>query len=114
MRQFLNKLVRDKVPEIIRKSGRCAATRVLDDHEYLMALQAKLDEEAKEFRQTKSLEELADILEVLRAITSSLGTDLNELERLRIKKHFERGGFEQRVLLMYTDTESEHFSSCHI
>lgn len=104
MKNVLNKLVRDKVPKIIRDTGRDVAIRVLEDHEYLSALQAKLHEEAKEFEQTKDIEELADILEVIRAIALTVGVDLLELERLRAEKYSERGGFEHRVFLTEVTT----------
>ena len=57
-----NKLVRDKIPQIIEKSGAVPVTRILDREEYLTCLEAKLDEEVREFHESKAMEELADIL----------------------------------------------------
>lgn len=94
-----NKLVRDKIPEIIEKSGKSCETEVLSDIEYLNMLDVKLEEELKEYYQDKSLEELADLLEVIFAITEARGYSIAELEKLRQKKANERGGFMQKILL---------------
>lgn len=68
-----NKLVRDKIPEIIEKSGKKAITRTLTQEEYLMELDRKLNEECAEYQADKSLEELADMLEVMYAIAEARG-----------------------------------------
>jgi predicted house-cleaning noncanonical NTP pyrophosphatase (MazG superfamily) len=62
-----NKLVRDKIPEIIDSSGKTCTTEVLDDEEYIRFLDAKLDEELTEYHKDQNIEELADLLEVIRA-----------------------------------------------
>jgi len=93
------KLVRDKIPELISKDGRQPHTHIADDAEYWTALKDKLTEEVREFLQSDSPEELADILEVVHAICDFKGLDFDELERLRIKKASERGGFGQRIIL---------------
>src|ERR1700679_4294977 len=64
-RKVYNKLVRDKIPEIIRADGKKLKTRVLSDEEHLEALLAKVEEELKELREAKNVEELADLHEVL-------------------------------------------------
>ncbi len=98
-----NKLVRDKIPEIIRLEGRCPVVRKADEQEYWHKLVEKLAEEVHEFARAENIderkEELADVLEVVRAIACHLKCDENELEVLRIKKAEERGGFEGRVIL---------------
>lgn len=94
-----NKLVRDRIPEIIIKAGKEPITSVLTDEEYIKMLDKKLNEECAEYQADKNIEELADMLEVIIAITKVRGYSLNELERIRAEKADKRGGFEQRILL---------------
>ena len=96
----LQKLVRDKIPEIIRNSGYEPVTRVLDDGEYVAELQKKLDEEVAEYHESKSLEELADILEVVYALCEAQGKNVSELMDVYEKKHEERGGFKEKIFLI--------------
>ena len=92
-----DKLVRDKIPEIIASEGKEAIIRILDDQEYKVYLEKKLDEEVAEFHESKSLEELADILEVVYALIHVYGSESVYLTRLR--KLVERGGFTKKILL---------------
>ncbi len=94
-----NKLVRDKIPEIIKASGKDCNTEILPDNKYIEMLDKKLVEECDEYLESKSLEELADILEVLRAITTARGYSLDELEKIRKDKAETRGGFNDKILL---------------
>ena len=94
-----NKLVRDKIPEIIENSGKKTITTVLNDEEYLTELDRKLNEECAEYQQDKSIEELADMLEVIYAITLARGYSVGELEQVRREKAENRGGFNDRILL---------------
>lgn len=94
-----NKLVRDKIPEIITSDGKRATTRILSDEEYLQELDRKLKEEVAEYDADKSLEEMADVLEVLYAIAVARGYSLGELEVLRQRKASERGGFSKKIYL---------------
>lgn len=95
-----DKLVRDRIPEIIAERGGEARVRVCaDDEEYLARLVAKLREEVDEFDRDRNAEELADILEVIKALCLRLGFDLREVEALRAKKAAERGAFEKRLIL---------------
>ena len=96
---FYNKLVRDKIPEIIEKGGEVPNTCILDDAAYLRHLEAKLDEEVGEYHRDKNLEELADILEVVYALADSIGSRDALLEIYR-NKHDARGGFEKRIFLI--------------
>ena len=98
-----NKLVRDKIPEIIQENGGRAEIRVLSDEEYRRYLEMKLDEEVGEYHLEKNIEELADILEVLYALASSVGSSREELETVYNKKHEARGGFEKRILLISSE-----------
>ena len=94
-----NKLVRDKIPEIIESAGKTCVTVHLSDDEYIRCLDAKLDEELAEYHMDQNIEELADLLEVIRAAAIARGYSLEELERVRAEKAAERGGFEKRILL---------------
>ena len=95
-----NKLVRDRIPEIINGSGKTCDIRILSDEEYLQRLDAKLDEELAEYQESKSMEELADLLEVVRAVAAARGSSMEQVEGIRQRKARERGGFEKRILLM--------------
>lgn len=95
-----HKLVRDRIPEIIEKSGKTCVTRTLTEEEYLAMLDAKLDEELAEFHEEPSIEELADLLEVMRAYVCARGWTVDELERVRRRKASERGGFAARIELV--------------
>ena len=95
-----NKLVRDKIPQIIEDSGCTPHIRVLDQEEYTLRLEEKLDEEVQEFHRDKNAEELADILEVVFALAKSLGCSREEVLKLCDTKHDARGGFEKRIFLI--------------
>ncbi len=101
--KVMNKLVRDKIPEIIEADGRTCKTHILSDEEYLSALEEKLNEEVAEYQKDKNLEEMADVLEVLQAICIARGYTLEELEALRKKKADDRGGFSEKIFLESTD-----------
>ena len=94
-----NKLVRDRIPEIIEASGRKCITQVLPDDAYIQALDAKLNEELAEYQQSKSLEELADLLEVMGAVVKARGYTWDDLTRVRKEKRACRGAFDQRIFL---------------
>ena len=94
-----NKLVRDKIPYMIENSGNFCATEVLQQDAYVQKLEEKLQEELAEYLQSKEAEELADLLEVLRALVKARGMSWEELEQLRIQKQNIRGGFSKRILL---------------
>ena len=95
-----NKLVRDRIPEMIRAQGETPHTRILEQEEYLRHLEAKLDEETGEYHRDKNAEELADILEVVFALAEAIGCTKEELLEIYRKKHDARGGFHSRVLLI--------------
>ena len=94
-----DKLVRDRIPEIIAASGKTCTTAILSSEEYLRMLDAKLKEELAEYHQDQNVEELADLLEVIYAAAKARGCSAAELEQIRAKKAAERGGFEKRILL---------------
>lgn len=101
--KIYNKLVRDKIPELIESDGRKCVAHTLSEKEYIAALETKLYEEVAEYQADKNLEEMADVLEVLRAICIARGYTLEKLEQLRAKKAAERGGFEGRIFLEYVE-----------
>ena len=96
---YYNKLVRDKIPEIIEASGKTCETGILSDEEYLQMLDKKLDEELAEYHHEQNIEELADLLEVLYATVKAKGYSIEELEQVRVEKQKKRGSFDKRILL---------------
>ena len=99
----VNKLVRDKVPGIIMDNGEMPSFRILDDDEFLEALNNKLTEEVEEYQRSKSLEELADILQVICTISEIIGSGKRELEYLKDEKAAERGAFKSQIFLESVD-----------
>lgn len=99
-----NKLVRDRIPQIIEQSNKKFTTRTLEPSEHLTEIKKKLEEEVQEFQETTNaqdaLEELADILELIHAALPIHGATYEELEKIRIAKKEKRGGFEQRIYLL--------------
>ena len=93
------KLVRDKIPDIIEKDRKQCVCSILSDEDYLLMLDQKLNEELQEYQESKSMEELADLLEVIRAVVLARGSSMDEVEQIRIQKAEKRGGFAKRILL---------------
>ena len=100
-----NKLVRDKIPEIIEKAGKTPVTHILSEEEYMTELDKKLNEECSEYQADKSIEELADMLEVMYAIAVARGWSVSELEAVRREKAEKRCAFEKRVFLEMVDDD---------
>ena len=94
-----SKLVRDHIPEMIELAGKTCIVEILVDARYLEMLDAKLNEELAEYQESKSLEELADLLEVMQAVVQARGWTREELDQVRQEKAAERGGFEKKILL---------------
>ena len=94
-----DKLIRDKIPEIIEQSGKKCIVEVMDNDTYIEYLDQKLNEELAEYQQDKSIEELADLLEIIYAVVAARGYSVEELERLRLEKAEKRGAFEKKLLL---------------
>lgn len=96
-----NKLVRDHIPEIIEQNGKTAVFRMIEDKdEYNRYLEKKLDEEVEEFHNSKSIDEIADILEVITAIMKARGIDPHYVDMRRRMKSAKRGKFDKRILLI--------------
>ena len=98
-----NKLVRDKIPEIIAgDNGKTCETRILSDEEYLRELNTKMQEELKEYLESGEVEELADLEEVLRGILDVTGVPYEEFEKIRNAKVEKRGAFKEKIFLIST------------
>jgi len=99
-----NKLIRDKIPQIIKNNGKTTTTRILPEDEYITEICKKTQEELTEYLEadTKAhkLEELSDLLELINALAEYEGTTLEEINNIRKKKAEERGGFSDRVFLI--------------
>ncbi len=106
MEKIFRKLVRDRIPEIIEGNGETAVTRILDEEEYRKELYRKLLEEGQEVVSSKNssetLEELADVYEVLRAIASLEGKNMKDVEDIANQKKKKRGAFQKRIFLEKT------------
>ena len=94
-----NKAIRDKIPEIIKESGKNCNVKKLDDSEFLVQLEKKLVEELAEYQESKNVEELADVLEVIYRISNLKGFDL---DKARLEKIEKRGKFEKNLFLIDT------------
>ena len=97
-----NKAIRDKIPEIIQKDGHSCNVKTLSDEKFLEHLEKKLSEEITEYQNDKNPEELADILEIIYRIAQLKGVSKEKLEKIRIKKSEERGGFDKNLFLIDT------------
>ena len=99
-----NKLVRDLIPNIIEKTGKKFSTRILDYDEYVKELRKKSQEELQEYLESKddesAIEELADLLEIIHALSKCHGADMDKVEEVRVKKAAKRGGFEDKIYLI--------------
>ena len=99
-----NKLVRDKIPEIIKNNGaKSVNTKILNDEEYLESLNTKLVEELNEYLSSGEIEELADLEEVLRAILDAKKTSYQDFEQIRQNKVNKRGAFKDKIFLESVD-----------
>ena len=95
-----NKVVRDKIPEIIAESGKKSNIKQLDDTSFLAELEKKLTEEVKEYSESKDVEELADLLEVIYRISELRGVSSDELDKIRKDKAEKRGKFDSNLFLI--------------
>lgn len=100
MKKTYNKLVRDRIPQIIEQSGKRCRVEVLSEEDYLRMVDAKLDEELAEYHADGSVEELADLLEVIYAAAVARGCSREALERIRVEKAEKRGAFAKKLLLV--------------
>lgn len=98
-----NKAVRDRIPEIIRESGKKCKVTGLSDAKFKVALEEKLQEELDEYMESKNLEELSDIVEIIHRLAELYGISYEQLEKIRLEKKQKRGGFKKNILLIKVD-----------
>ncbi len=94
-----NKLVRDGIPAHIRKKGGVPVFHTAGNDEYWQKLKEKVIEEFEEFKKDESIEEFADLVEVIEAIIDHKNFDRDEIEKIRNEKAEERGRFKKKVIL---------------
>ena len=102
-----NKLVRDKIPEIIENNGNDYEVEKLDNESYLESLNKKLKEELDEYLESGEISELADLVEVIYAILDHQGISREEFEKIRLDKKEERGGFAEKLFLLRAEPREE-------
>lgn len=108
-RYTYNKLVRDKIPENIdSEPGRKSKYRILDDKEYLSELNKKVLEEANEFIEENSIEELGDLMEVINTIMKLKGYKMEDVYKVMRTKEERKGAFNSRIYLEYVDEEKRN------
>ncbi|WP_046173533.1 nucleoside triphosphate pyrophosphohydrolase [Domibacillus indicus] len=99
-----NKLVRDRILEVIEKAGKTCTSRILDENEYIQEVKAKMHEELAEYESAgndqEAIEELADLMELIHAAAAIHGATADELEEVRRRKAEKRGGFQDRIYLI--------------
>jgi predicted house-cleaning noncanonical NTP pyrophosphatase (MazG superfamily) len=104
-----NKLVRDKIPQIIEQAGKTFTTRILEDEEYLKELRKKAFEELEEYMNASddetALEELADVLEIIHALAECHRSSIERVEQIRAEKAEKRGGFKEKIFLVEVHDE---------
>ena len=98
-----NKAIRDKIPEIIAESGKKSNIKELDDTSFLAELEKKLIEEVNEYAESKDVEELADLVEVIYRISELKGVNSDELDKIRKDKAEKRGKFDDNLFLIDTE-----------
>lgn len=94
-----DKLVRDNIPSIIEAEGNVVLIDKLNDEQYLIELNKKIQEEMKEYIEDNNVEELADIVEVIYALLKLKGVSRKEFEQIRINKAKRNGRFDKRIYL---------------
>ena len=102
MEKIYNKLVRDNIPEIIKNNGETPITRILNDDDYKKELEIKLNEEYQEVLEARGkdrIEELADMLEIIKSLAELENSSIDEVIKVSKNKVLKRGGFSKRVFL---------------
>lgn len=104
-----NKLVRDKIPQVIEKTNKQFSTRILSKEEYMVEVKKKMNEELEEYQEAatneEAVEELADLLELVHAAVKIHGATIEQLEEVRRAKAEKRGGFEKRIFLIEVEDD---------
>ena len=106
-RTYFNKLVRDKIVDIIKQEGRHPEYHIVNDKtEYCQALREKILEEAIELKESQNVNELIDVLEAIYCLIEAENLEFTQIEELRKKKNMERGSFKKRIILEYVEPKS--------
>lgn len=104
-----NKLVRDKIPNVIESTGKKFVTTILSEEDYIKELKKKSFEELEEYMNTTSredgLEELADVLEIIHALAAYHGSSIDQVEQIRKEKEEKRGGFREKIFLVEVEDD---------
>lgn len=108
----MNKLIRDQIPNLMLAKGIVMHNKVLDKEEFIQKLKDKLLEECQEVNESQTsdelLEELADVLEVIHALSNVLDISIEQIEQKRIEKRKQKGGFEGRIFNHHVDVDEEN------
>lgn len=108
----MNKLIRDQIPQQMLAKGIVMHNRVMEKDEFIQKLKEKLLEESKEVKQSRSteelLEELADVLEVIHALSSASDLSIEQVEEKRLEKQNQKGGFDGRIFNHHVDIDDEN------
>lgn len=107
MKKIYNKLVRDNIINIIESAGKTCSYRIMDDKEYLDSLNKKLIEEMNEYQEEYSIEELADLQEVILAILNAKGISLEEFNKIRQAKADKNGYYNKKIMLIDVTKKDE-------
>ena len=102
---YHQKLIRDKIPEVIKASGDEGKIRILGEKEYEKELKKKLVEESKEVSEAPKeeiLNELADVLELVKSIASHYRISFSKVEKFQEEKREKRGGFKKKLFLVWS------------
>ncbi|WP_099157054.1 nucleoside triphosphate pyrophosphohydrolase [Virgibacillus ndiopensis] len=104
-----NKLVRDRIPEIIKNTGKESKKETLTDKRYIDELKKKLNEEVAEYQEAKTdtdaLEELGDVLELMHALARQHGESIDTVEQIRKEKAAKRGAFQDKIFLIEVEDD---------
>lgn len=109
-RTIYNKLVRDRIPEIIRENDQDCYIEILSDEDYIQALHDKLIEEANEAANAEGddlVKELADLYEVMNALMVVMQIKPDEIQERRKQRRLNRGGFEKKIRLVWSTNPTE-------
>ena len=109
-KKYYKKLVRDLIPEILGKKGFICKTKILDKVEFDKQLKKKLVEETKEVLDTSQdrlIDELADVLEVIKTLANNNNVSFTDIEKWQLEKAKKRGGFRKRIMLVWTSDKTE-------
>jgi len=102
--KIYNKLVRDKIPEVLQSLGKKYSCHIADDEEFLFRLKDKIEEELQELYEDPSPEEMADVLEVLYTIAREMNLDIVEVYKTMSTKGKAKGRFRERIILEKVDS----------